>query len=173
MEKPPIPSPFEAAPVVATPSQTGNYARAFGVAVLAFIAMALLSRVVGTTIVGVVVFGAYMVMAITVTLGVQRAGKAMNWRVRPEDLPLVRRVVDANMKGAYVLMTTLWPFMLLASMNGQPFWFVPLMLFSIPSSIWSMGIEGRFKKMECEPDACDEYARLIVAWKEARFGLKK
>ena len=168
----PIPSPFETPPTIKTSSQTGNYLVMAGVALICFGAMWFLSGAVGVAPVGVVVMGTYALWSTSATLAVKATGDAIGWRVSSDALPRIRRTISFNMKGAYTLMVSMWPFLAVATMRGEMMWFLPLMLFSVPFSFWSMSVESRFKKMPADEDAAQEYASLVAKWKEARFGLK-
>lgn len=173
-DKPPIPSPFDIGDGAAhSAPQTRNYVVTAVIALAVAALQWVLAGLVGVWPVALLVLGFYFVSAVGATLLVGRTGKRLGWRVRRADLPAIRRAVDTNMKCAFLLMTAVWPFLLVALIRREAVWALPVMVFSIPFSVWCVSVEKKFKNMAAEEDAALEYGELIEAWKEMRFGLKK
>jgi hypothetical protein len=173
---PPIPSPFPDE-TAATRAPKASYAVPILIGLGITGVMVSVRAVLGMDSIAAVVLPLYSVAAIYGTLRIKHQGERLGHVLRThEDVASIKPVVDLNMKLAYSVMVTLWPFFLLAILSNKLVYSVAVMAISIPFGMWSAGIESKFKAMPVEstdPSVKAAFDQILVWWKEPRFGLPK
>jgi hypothetical protein len=161
-----------------TPSSSRKwkgYAGILGWGVLAFVLLLLLNRFAGLFFIGLFSIAVYVITAIYLTYLVDSLGKRLQFCVRShDDLRHIRRVVDMNMKFAYLFMGVMYAFLAAFLVTRN---FLCLFLLSIVCMILSpflLRVEAKFKAMKVaseDPSVAAEFADIIAQWKEPKFGL--
>jgi hypothetical protein len=179
----PIPSPFPDASVSQGGSTVVNGERKATPVVPIIIGLGIgaalfaLKNVIGLMPIALVIISANIGLSLYGTMFVKMAGKRLNYTVRSQDdIEIVKRTIDLNMKWAYALMVTIWPFFFVAILSNQFGYSVFLMLYSLPFGLWGTSVENKFKTMSVEgedPSLRVQYDKLVAYWKEPRFGLPK
>lgn len=83
------------------------------------------------------------------------------------------KLIDWNMKGAYVLMIVFYPLLALALLRGQVQVLPFASLFLVPFALWSVNIEKKFKAMSSpQPDLSQGFSDAVAQMKAPQFGLK-
>lgn len=160
------------------PSPTGKwkgYTKIFGWSVLTFALLLLLDRFVSLFFIGLFSIAVYVIVAIYLTFLISSLGKRLQFCVRShDDLRHIRRVVDMNMKFAYLFMGGMFSFLAAFLVTGN---FICLFLLTVVSTIASpflLRIEEKFKAMNViseDPSVAVEFADIIAQWNEPKFGL--
>lgn len=174
---PPIVSPFSDYGDK-TPSPSGKwkgYAQMFAWGVLAFALLMLLSRFVDLLFFGLLAIAIYVVIAIYTTFLISSLGKKLQFCVRShDDLQQIRRVVDLNMKFAYLFMSLMYAFMAAFLVTRNFLCLILLSVVSLTMSPFLLRVESKFKAMKVEsedPSVAATFDAIIAAWKEPKFGL--
>jgi hypothetical protein len=171
---PPIPDP--SAPPTRAPQQARkpSYLPVICGALLAFAVFWGLSRVVPLVWLFVVAVVPLCLFAVWVMLQIQSFYRRCNGVIGSRaDLDEALKLIDWNMKGAYVMMIVFYPLMALALLHGETLVLPLSSLFLVPFALWSTNIEKKFKAMSSpQLDLSQGFADALRQMKAPQFGLK-
>jgi hypothetical protein len=170
---PPIPSPFEP-PTPIQHTRKPSYLPVIAGAFLAFGLFWILSRIVPVVWLFVVATVPLWSFAVWVMLQMQRFYGRCNGVIGSRaHLNEALKLIDWNMKGAYILMIVFYPLLVLALVRGQVQMLPFASLFLIPFALWSVNIEKKFKAMRSpQPDLSQGFNDAVVQMKAPQFGLE-
>lgn len=132
-------------------------------------------RVVSLLAPGLFLIVIYYAAVIGTGWQMKKLGERLNYAVREtSELAAVRRLIDLNMKVAYLMMIAIWPLIIAAVLTGTLFLTAALMPGLLLSPLL-LGIEKRFKAMnvDADPAIAAQFAEYLAQWKEPKFGLSR
>lgn len=176
---PPIPDPsapfVKTSPIQKPQVAKASYAPIVAYALLVFGALWTVARVVPVWSIYAAVFGSLTLFSIVVILKTQQFFRKCDGVIRSRaELNEAFKLIDVNMKGAYLMMVVIYPVLALSVLRGASYLAFPVTpIFLLPIGLWGQAITRKFKAMSCsEANLSAEFADAILQFKEPQFGLK-